>query len=192
MKKILSIGLLAFALTLSISSCQRHKAAALAPDSPSNPVAQNDTINVKVFFTDTVNNFASTDYTLTVVDVTNNVVVDSTVVSGIPYLTTFPGYAGNTIKMVKRSSDATYKVYLGGRKLQGFVSPPSTQTITVVSGNVKNVDDPTNNTAPNYQGQRYTWGYGEVIVSPTGTFTSQPHPNAAFSVIDPNGTYLVF
>lgn len=174
-------------------SCKKEKALAPVVSEAPTQVATTDTLNVKVFFTDTVNNFSAADYTLTVVDVTNNVVVDSVVVSGVPFLTTFPAYSGNTIKLVKNSTmDITYKVYLGGRKNQGFVSPPSTQTITVVSGNVKNVDDAINNTAPNYNGQRYTWGYGEVILTSSGTLQSQPHPNAAFSTFDVNATYVVF
>lgn len=196
MKKSILILATAFLIGASLTSCKKEKAIEPVLDNVATQTLTTDTLGVKVFFSDNIN-FTASDFTVTVVDVTDGdnstVFVDSVVLNGVIAPSTNV-YSGNVIKLPRTAGvDRVYKVYLGGRKLQGFVSPPSTQTITVTSGNVKNVDDLTNNTStPTYNGQRYIWGYGEIIVKASGVLESQPHPNSAFSEFDPLGTYLVF
>lgn len=196
MKKSILILAATFLIGATLTSCKKEKAIEPVVDNVVAPTITTDTLGVKVFFSDNIN-FAAADYTVTVVDVTDGdnstVFVDSVVLNGVVAPST-NAYSGNVIKLPRTAGvDRVYKVYLGGRKLQGFVSPPSTQTITVISGNVKNVDDATNNTStPTYIGQRYTWGYGEIIVKASGVLESQPHPSSAFSEFDPVGTYVVF
>lgn len=174
---------------LSLISCKKEKAFSPEPV-PVVKTTTEDTLSIKVFFSDNVN-FTASDYTVTVVDVTNGdnstVFVDSLVLDGV-LTPTNTVYTGNTIKLPRTSGmDRIYKIYLGGRKSQFFNS-----NNWVISGNVKDTTNTTLNTATlTYPGNPYKWGYGQVIVNSTG-LKSENHANAAFLEIDPNGYYIVF
>ncbi len=191
MKKIILLTSIVAMTTLF--SCQKEKVLAPITHEPVVAALTTDTLNVKVYFSDNVN-FSTSDYTLTVVDVETNTVVDSTVVSGIVFGNP---YSGNVIRLPRvLTTDGTikekvYNVFLGGRSGTKLFNG-----IPVVSGNVKDTTS-TYNTTPNYAGRTYKYGFANVIVndsiiSPMGILRNQPHPESGFSETDSFGQYVVF
>lgn len=114
MKK--SILFLATTLLIgTFASCSKDKA--ITPERKAKVSIVEDTMNLEVLFPDTTVTFGPTDFTLTVVDITNGegstVFVNTTKVSGV--LIGSP-YVGNRLKLPRTSTvERIYRIYVGGR-----------------------------------------------------------------------------